>query len=49
MKSGINLDDQKSALRLMNQYKPADIDKVSNLEMQFAFVVQDLYAKDVYK
>jgi hypothetical protein len=46
--AGLNLDDQTSAVPHLTQTKAADIKKISNLEIQFAFVVQDLYAKDVY-
>jgi hypothetical protein len=45
----VNLDDQKTAIHYFWEFKAADLDKISNLEMQFAFVVQDLYADNVYK
>jgi hypothetical protein len=49
-KFGMNLDAQKSGDPLLKpQYKAPNIDKTSNLELQFEFVVADLYADDVYK
>jgi hypothetical protein len=46
---GINLDDQKTAVPHLTKASATDLDKISNLEIQFALVVQDLYADNVYK
>jgi hypothetical protein len=45
---GINLDDQVTADLKLLKFKVPNIKKISNLEIQFAFVVSDLYVKDIY-
>ena len=47
--NGINMDAQKSALPKLIVSRPATPSKISNLELEFGYMIQNLYSPDALK